>query len=61
MAVAGPIPCFAVNGGTFRSGSVDRIARGVLALVAVIDVPCVGVQIYGDMGRIDRAAATKAT
>jgi hypothetical protein len=50
---------FAVDGNIFQSSAVDQTARGVLALVALIYVPGVGVQIYGEMGRIDRAAATK--
>jgi hypothetical protein len=59
MALAGLILSFAVDGNIFQSGAVDQIARGVLALVAVIYVPSVGVQVYGEIGRIDRAAATK--
>jgi hypothetical protein len=34
-------------------------ASNVLALVAVIYMPSVGVQLYGEIGRLDRAAATK--
>jgi hypothetical protein len=43
----------------FRSSVVDQIARNVLALVAVIYMPSVGVQLYGEIGRLDRAAARK--
>jgi hypothetical protein len=50
---------FAVEANIFQSSAVDQIARGVLALVAAIYVPSVGVQIYGEFGRIDRAPTTK--
>jgi hypothetical protein len=59
MLLAGLVLSIAVNGDVFQSGEVDRIARSVLALVAVIYLPCVGVQIYGEIGRIDRVAITK--
>jgi hypothetical protein len=52
---------FAVHGNIFQSCAVDQIARSVLALVAVIYVPCVGVQVYGEIGRTDRAAPTSGT
>ncbi len=59
MALACLILFFAVDGNIFQSSLVDQIARDVLALVAVIYVPSVGVQIYGEIGRLDRAAATQ--
>ena len=59
MAVACLILWFAVDGHIFQSSVVDQIARNVLALVAVIYVPSVGVQLYGEIGRLDCAAATK--
>jgi uncharacterized membrane protein YadS len=49
---------FAVDGNIFQSSQVDQITRGVLALVAAVYLPCVGVQIYGELGRLDRAATT---
>jgi hypothetical protein len=49
---------FAVEGNIFQSSHVDQIARDVLALVAVVYVPSVGVQIYGEIGRIERPVAT---
>jgi hypothetical protein len=52
-AVAALILSFAVDGNVFRSAEADRIAKSVLACVAVIYVSCVGVQIYGEMGRIE--------
>jgi hypothetical protein len=54
MAVAGMVLTFAVDGNVFQSGPVDQIARDVLALIAVIYVPCVGVQLYGEIGRGER-------
>jgi hypothetical protein len=57
-ALAGLTLWFAVSGNVFQSGEADQIARGVLALVAVVYVPYVGVQIYGETGRIDRPAVT---
>ncbi len=59
MALAGLILSLAVDGRIFQSGAVDQIARGVLALVALIYVPSVGVLVHGEIGRIDRAAATQ--
>jgi hypothetical protein len=59
MALACLILSFAVEGNIFQSSLVDRIARDVFALVAVIYVPSVGVQLYGEIGRLDRAAAMK--
>jgi hypothetical protein len=59
MALACLILSFAVDGNIFQSSLVDQIARNVLALVAVIYVPSVGVQLYGELGRLDRAAAAK--
>jgi hypothetical protein len=60
MALACLILFFAVDGNIFQSSPVDRIAREVLFVVAVIYLPSVGVQLYGEIGRLDRAAATKA-
>jgi hypothetical protein len=60
MALACLILFFAVQGNIFQSSVVDQIARDVLALVAVIYVPSVGVQLYGEIGRLDRAAAKEA-
>jgi hypothetical protein len=59
MALAGLILSFAVDGNIFQSTAVDQVARGALALVAMIYVPSVGVQVFGEIGRIERAAATK--
>lgn len=57
MAPAGLMLCFAVVGNIFQSGAVDQIARDVIALIALIYVPCVGIQLYGEIGRIDRLGA----
>jgi hypothetical protein len=59
MALAGLVLSLAVSGNIFQSSAVDQVARSVLAVVAAIYVPSVGVQIYGEIGRIDQAAATK--
>jgi len=59
IALACLILSFAVHGNIFQSSLVDQIARNVLALVAMIYVPSVGVQLYGEIGRLDRAAAAK--
>jgi hypothetical protein len=59
MALACLTLFLAVNGNIFQSSQVDQIARNVLALVAVIYLPCVGVQIFSEIGRLDRAAAAK--
>jgi hypothetical protein len=59
MALACLILFFAVDGNIFQSSQVDQIARDVLAVVALIYVPSVGVQLYGELGRVDRAAAPK--
>jgi hypothetical protein len=48
-----------VDGNIFQSSRVDQIARDVLALVAVIYVPSVGVQLYGEIGRLHRTPATR--
>jgi hypothetical protein len=43
------------------SSVVDQIARNVLALVAAIYVPSVGIMLYGEIGRLDRpVTATEA-
>jgi hypothetical protein len=57
MALACLMLSFAVDGNIFESSLVDQIARNVLGLVAVIYVPSVGVQLYGEIGRLDRTAA----
>jgi len=59
MALACLILFCAVDGNIFQSSPVDQIARNVLALVAAIYVPSVGVQLYGEIGRLDRAGATR--
>jgi hypothetical protein len=59
MAAAGLVLYFAVEGNIFQSSAVDQIARSVLAIVAVIYVSSVGVQVYGEIGRVDRPAATR--
>jgi hypothetical protein len=58
IALAGLILSFAVGGNIFQSSVVDQVARNVLALVAAIYVPGVGAQLYGEIGRVDRAATT---
>jgi hypothetical protein len=47
-----------VDGNTFQSSLVDQIARKVLALIAAIYVASVGAQLYGEIGRVDRAVTT---
>jgi hypothetical protein len=59
MALACLVLFFAVDGNIFQSSVVDQIARDVLALVGVIYLPSVGVQLFGELGRLDRAAAAK--
>ncbi len=51
LALACLVLFFAVDGNIFQSSLVDQIARNVLALVALIYVPSVGVQLYGEIGR----------
>jgi len=48
----------AVNGNIFQSSVVDQIARDVFALVAAVYIPCVGIMLYGEIGRLDRAVTT---
>jgi hypothetical protein len=55
IALAGLILSLAVGGNIFQSSVVDQIARSVLALVAAIYVPSVAAQLYGEIGRGDRA------
>jgi hypothetical protein len=55
MALAGLMLTLAVDGDVFESSVVDQIAKGVLTLVAVIYIPSVGVMLYCELGRIDRA------
>jgi hypothetical protein len=59
LALACLILSFAVDGNIFQSSRVDQIARKVLALVAVIYVSCVGAQLYGEIGRLDRDAPAR--
>jgi hypothetical protein len=59
LALAGLILSLAVGGNIFQSSAADQIARDVLALVAAIYVPCVGIMLYGEIGRLDRAVITK--
>ena len=49
----------AANGNIFQSSLVDQIAGNVLALFALIYVPSVGVQLYGEIGRIDRSGLAR--
>jgi hypothetical protein len=55
IALAGLILSLAVGGNIFQSSVVDQIARSVLAFVAAIYVPSVAAQLYGEIGRGDRA------
>jgi hypothetical protein len=48
----------AIDGDIFRSEGVDQIARKVLSLVGAIYLPCVGVMIYGEIGRLDPVVTT---
>jgi hypothetical protein len=57
-ALAGLILSFSVGGDIFQSSVVDQIARNVLALIAAIYVPGVGAQLYGEIGRVERAVTT---
>ncbi len=57
MALACLILVCAVDGDVLQSSQVDKIARDLLALVALIYVPSVGVQLYGEIGRLDRRGA----
>jgi hypothetical protein len=59
VALAVLVLSFAVGGRIFQSAAVDEIARGVLAVAALIYLPGVGAQIYGEIGRIDRRATPK--
>jgi hypothetical protein len=59
LALAGIVLSFAVYGNIFESGAVDQIARNVLTIVALVYLPCVGIQIYSEIGRIDLRAAAK--
>lgn len=52
MALAVLVGVLAAEGNIFPSSEVDRIARDVLGLVALIYVPCVGAMLYDEMGRI---------
>jgi hypothetical protein len=59
VALAVLVLSFAVGGKIFQSSAVDEVARSVLAFIALIYVPAVGAQIYGEIGRIDRRATPK--
>jgi hypothetical protein len=59
LAIALLLLAFAAEGNVFESSAVDQIARNVMAVIGAIYVPCVGALIYGEIGRIDRVAATK--
>ena len=59
MALACLVLLLAVDGDVFLSSVVDRIARDVLGLIALIYVPCVGIMLFGEIGRLDRTAAAK--
>jgi hypothetical protein len=59
IALAGLILSFAVMGNIFQSSVVDQIARDVLALVAAIYVPSAGAQLYGEIGRVNRAVTSQ--
>ena len=58
LAMAGLILSLAVDGNIFQLSVVDQISRDVLALVAAIYVPSVGIMLYGEIGRLDRAVTT---
>jgi hypothetical protein len=61
LALACLVLLIAVDGDIFQSSQVDQITRDMLALVGVIYLPGVGVQLYGEIGRLDRTAAAKGT
>lgn len=50
----------AADGGIFQSSEADRVARDVLALVAVFYVPLAAAELCGEIGRLDRSALAKA-
>jgi hypothetical protein len=58
MALACLVLFLAADGNIFQSSVVDQIARKVLALVAFIYVPSVGILLYGEVGRLDRTVTT---
>jgi hypothetical protein len=58
LVTAGLILSLAVDGNVFQSSMLDQIARNVLALVAAIYVPSVGIMLYGEIGRLDRVVTT---
>ncbi len=60
MALACLVLSFAADGYIFESSVVDQIARNVLGLVALIYVPSAGVQLYGEIGRLDQGASAKS-
>ena len=45
----------AVEGNIFQSPAAEKIAREVFAVIASVYIPCVGVMVYNEIGRIDRA------
>ena len=51
MALSCLLLFLAVDGNIFQSSNVDKIARDVLALVAMIYIPCVGIMLFGEIGR----------
>ena len=59
LALAVLVLAMAASGNIFESSQVDQVARNVLALVAVIYVSGVGVQLYGEFGRISRGTPAK--
>lgn len=59
LVIIGLVMSFAIRGNVFPSAEVDRIARDVLALIAVGYVPLVGWMLFREIGRIEYAAAPK--
>lgn len=58
FALAGLVLCLALEGNIFQSNAVDQTARNVLAAVAAIYIPSVGIMLYGEIGRLRRVTAT---
>jgi hypothetical protein len=50
-----------VEGNIFQSSTVDQLARNVLAIVAAVYVPSVGVMLYGEIGRLRRVTPAAGT
>jgi hypothetical protein len=59
MALALVLLYVAIEGRIFESSAVNQIARDIIALVAIFYVPNVGAILYGELGRLDRAATPK--